>query len=197
MKNRLNLIRLHWKQCKQCKLTARGTRTPTHGRASTSGMRTAISRGYVAATDSCFTLIGAHQRGKAIGLMNGEKIPAGKCPCRMEMIHPTIGWRQDKQGTQNMHKAHGFSDLYHVFAWNQCILGPALRHGCLTLLMLHQIEIFSGPGTIVHGSIRRPPCSLVSSWGCSLAIMYTYGLVLYMCSKENWFDLFHGLGGML
>ena len=55
----------------------------------------------------------------------------------MEKIHPTIGWRQDKQGTQNMHKAHGFSDLYHVFAWNQCILGPALRHGCLTLLICY------------------------------------------------------------
>ena len=55
----------------------------------------------------------------------------------MEMIHPTIGWRQDKQGTQNMHTAHGFSDLYHVFAWNQCILGPALRHGCLTLLICY------------------------------------------------------------
>ena len=53
------------------------------------------------------------------------------------MIHPTIGWRQDKQGTQNMHTAHGFSDLYHVFAWNQCILGPALRHGCLTLLICY------------------------------------------------------------
>ena len=91
----------------------------------------------VAATDSCFTLIGAQQRGKAIGLMNREKIPACKCLRRMEMIHLTIGWRQDKQGTQNMHTAHGFSDLYHVFAWNHCILGPALHHGCLTLLICY------------------------------------------------------------
>ena len=35
-------------------------------------MRTAISRGGVAATDSCFALIEAHQHGKAVGLMNGE-----------------------------------------------------------------------------------------------------------------------------
>ena len=36
--------------------------------------------------------------------------------------------------------------------------------------MLHRFEIFSAPGTIVHGSIRLPPHSLASSQGCSLAI---------------------------
>ena len=52
---------------------------------------------------------------------------------RMEMIHPMIGWRRDEHKTQNMHTARGFSDLYHVFARKQCILCPALRHGCLKL----------------------------------------------------------------
>ena len=143
---------------------------PTHGQASISRMGTAISRRQWQPQ----TAIGAHQRGKAIGLMNREKIPAGKCPCRMEMIHPTIGWRQDKQGTQNMHTAHGFSDLYHVFAWNQCILGPALRHGCLTLLICYidlRFEI-SGPGTIAHGSIRRLSCSLTQ-----------------LCTLMGWFSI--------
>ena len=148
----------------------------------------------VAATDSCFILIGAHQCGKAIGLINGEK--------KFQQANARVGWKwstqrlvedrtelslravtcntcygwahlmlrvikveskrwyykfcemlwvnldllqllqnlmtalQDKQGTQNMHTARGFSDLYHVFAWNQRILGPALRHGCLTLLYI-------------------------------------------------------------
>ena len=36
--------------------------------------------------------------------------------------------------------------------------------------MLHRFEIFSAPGTIVHGSIRLPPNSLASSQGRSLAI---------------------------
>ena len=40
----------------------------------------------------------------------------------------------------------------------------------ITYIMLHRFEIFSAPGTIVHGSIRLPPHSLASSRGCSLAI---------------------------
>ena len=39
--------------------------------------------------------------------------------------------------------------------------------------MLHRFEIFSAPGTIVHGSISLPPHSLASSQGCSLAIEAT------------------------
>ena len=31
-------------------------------------------------------------------------------------------------------------------------------------------KIFCAPGTIMHGSIRLPPRSIVSLWGCSLAI---------------------------
>ena len=53
--------------------------------------------------------------------------------------------------------ARGFSDLYQVFARKQCILCPALRHGCLTLLYVTSIRDFSASGTIAHGSIRLPP----------------------------------------
>ena len=49
----------------------------------------------------------------------------------------------------NTHTARGFSDLYHVFTQKQCILCPALRHGCLTLLYV-RLEIFSTPGTIAQ-----------------------------------------------
>ena len=88
-----------------------------------------------------------------------------------------VGWRwstwwlvEDRMSTglTNTHTAHGFSDLYHVFARKQCILCYASHHGCLNS-MLHRFKIFSAPGTIVHGSIRLPPCSLASSGGCSLA----------------------------
>ena len=40
----------------------------------------------------------------------------------------------------------------------------------LHYVMLHRFEIFSAPGTVVHGSIKLPPCSLASSRDCSLAI---------------------------
>ena len=91
---------------------------------------------------------------------------------RMEMIHPTIGWRRDEHGT---HKhAHGscmdslicitcslennaFSVLHYVMV-------------ALNYTMLHRFEILSAPGTIEHG-YRLPPLSLASSRGCSLAII--------------------------
>ena len=70
MKHRLNL--------KKCKLKSRGIHTPTQGRASTSRMRTAISRG------QWQPLIGAHLPGKPVRLMNG-KIRVSKTPyCRGE-----------------------------------------------------------------------------------------------------------------
>ena len=37
--------------------------------------------------------------------------------------------------------------------------------------MLHRLENFSAPGTITQGSIRLLPHSLVSSKGCSLAMI--------------------------
>ena len=37
-------------------------------------------------------------------------------------------------GLRNTRTARGFSDPYHVFARKQCILCPAVRHGCRTFL---------------------------------------------------------------
>ena len=54
------------------KNSCRGTHTPTHGLASTSRMRTAISPGQWQSIDSCFALIRAHQHGITVGSMNGE-----------------------------------------------------------------------------------------------------------------------------
>ena len=53
---------------------------------------------------------------------------------QMEMIHPTIGWRRYEQ------RDCGFSDPYHMFFRKQCIICPALCHGCLTLLTLCYID---------------------------------------------------------
>ena len=48
-------------------------------------------------------------------------------------------------GLTNTHTTHGFSDLYKVFARKQCILCPALRNGCLTLLYVTLIQDFFLP----------------------------------------------------
>ena len=93
-------------------------------------------------------------------------------------------------GLTNTHTARGFSDLYQVFARKQCILCPALRHGCLTLLYVISIrDFFSAPETIAHGSIRLPPRSLASSRGCSLAIITVkkcnYLKVSYISARIN------------
>ena len=75
---------------------------------------------------------------------------------QMEMIHPTIGWRRYEQ------RDCGFSDPYHVFFRKQCIICPALCHGCLTLLTLCYIDSrFFLP--------LEQSCT-ASSRGCSLAI---------------------------
>ena len=90
---------------------------------------------------------------------------------RMEMIHPTIGWRRDEHGT---HK-HAHSSW---ILWSASRVCSKTMHSlfCITS-WLHYItlcyidsKIFSAPGTIMHGSIRLPPRSIVSLWGCSLAI---------------------------
>jgi len=76
------------------------------------------------------------------------KIPAGKC----DRYH--VGWKwstrwlvEDRMSTglTNTHTAHGFSDLYHVFARKQFILCPALRHGWLTILYVTSIQDFFCP----------------------------------------------------
>ena len=77
-----------------------------------------------------------------------KTISVGKC----NRYH--IGWKWSTRrfvedgmsmGLTNTHTAHGFSDLYHVFARKQCILCPALRHGCLTLLYVTSIRDFFCP----------------------------------------------------
>ena len=57
-------------------------------------------------------------------------------------------------------KNNAFSVLHYV------------RKITLNYYMSHQFEIFSAPGTLAHCSIRLPPGSLTSSWGCSLAIIW-------------------------
>ena len=68
MKDRLNLIRLHWNYCK---LEARGIHIYTNPRP---GQYLSYTHSHftraVAATDTCFAL--TLQSGKAVGLMNGE-----------------------------------------------------------------------------------------------------------------------------
>ena len=48
-------------------------------------------------------------------------------------------------GLRNTRTARGFSDPYHVFARKQCILCPALRHGCRTFLYVTSIRDFFCP----------------------------------------------------
>ena len=57
---------------------------------------------------------------------------------RMEMIHPTIE-------SQKRTRLVDISDLHHVFARKQCILCPALRHSCLTLLYVTSFRDFFYP----------------------------------------------------
>ena len=47
-----------------------------------------------------------------------------------------------EQGLTNTHTARGFSVLYHVLAWKQCILCSALRYRAYNFL-LHRFEIHS------------------------------------------------------
>ena len=103
---------------------------------------------------------------------------------RMEMIHPTIGWRRDEHGT---HKhAHGSWIL-----WSVSRVRSKTMHSlfCITswlpyiTLCFIDSRFFSAPGKIAHGSMRLPPRSLASSRGCSLAII-NIGLQYTMRDKS-------------
>ena len=144
----------------------------------------------VAATDSCFILIGAHQCGKAIGLINGEK--------KFQQANARVGWKWSTQRLVEDRISKGLKTCTRLVDFLICITclleinAFSVLHYVMVALhysVLHRIEIFSGPETIAHGPIRRLPRSRESSQGCSLAIMYTYGLVLYMCSW--WIDLIY------
>ena len=102
------------------------------------------------------------------------KIPAHTCDrYRVRWKWSTQQLVEDwmSRGHTNTYMARWFPDLYHVFAWKQCILCPALHHGCYTLIYV--TSIFFAPGTIAHGFFR-PPHSLAFSRGCSLAINSTW-----------------------
>ena len=87
---------------------------------------------------------------------------------RMEMIHPTIGWRRDEHGTQK--HAHDSWSLWSVSLVRSKTMYSLSCMVALHYPMLHRFKIFSAPGTIPHGSIRLLPRSLASSQGCSLVI---------------------------
>ena len=93
---------------------------------------------------------------------------------RMEMIHPTIGWRRDEHGT---HK-HAHGSCMDSLTCITCSLENnafSVLHYVMVALhysVLHRFETFSAPGKITHGSIRLPPRNLASSRGCSLAIIF-------------------------
>ena len=77
-----------------------------------------------------------------------RKIPAGKCDgYRVRWKWSTWRLVEDgmSMGLTNTHTARGFSDLYHMFTRKQCILCPALRHGCLTLLYVTSTRDFFYP----------------------------------------------------
>ena len=107
---------------------------------------------------------------------------------KMEMIHPTIGWRRDEHGT---HK-HAHGSCMDSLTCITC----SLENNALSVLhyvmfalhysMLHRFEIFSSPGTIAHGSIRLSPRNLASSRGCLLAIIIIITIGLGSGGKQAW-----------
>ena len=76
-----------------------------------------------------------------------------------------------RTGLTNMHTAHGFSVLYHVFAQKQCILCSALHHkSYLSLLYVALIQDSFCLGTFALGFIRLLSHSLISLQGHEVAI---------------------------
>ena len=68
---------------------------------------------------------------------------------------------------------------------NNAFSFPHYVMAALHYSMLHRFKIFSAPGTIAHGSIRLPPRSLVSSRGCSLAIILFYFIFNVNYNKKD------------
>ena len=88
---------------------------------------------------------------------------------RMEMIHPTIGWRRYEHGT---HKhAHGSWILWFVSRVRlKTMHSLSFITSWLPYITLCYTDsrYFSAPGTIARGSFRLPPRSLASSRWYSL-----------------------------
>ena len=76
-------------------------------------------------------------------------------------------------------KNNAFSVLHYIMV--------ALHYSTLP-----RFEIFSAPGTILHGSIRLPPHTFVSSRGCSLAINITWQQHHNRFSSKSNFSIFFG-----
>ena len=95
------------------------------------------------------------------------------------------------RGLTNMHTACGLSDLYHVFARKQCILCPALHHGCLTLIYVTSIRDFFYPwNNRARLYYWLLPHSLASSRGYSLAINVTWQQHHNRFSSKSNFSLY-------
>ena len=105
-------------------------------------------------------------------------------PRRMEIIHPTIGWRR------NEHRTHKHAHDSWIL-WSVSRVRPKTMHSlsCITSLLPYitlcytDSRFFPAPGTIAHGSIRLPPRSLASSRGCSLALSKIP--VVYIFNQPN------------
>ena len=95
----------------------------------------------------------------------------------MQQISRRIKWSTRRlveggmsTGLKNTHTVRGFSDLYHVFARKQCILCPALRYRCLTLLYVTSTRDFFCPWNNRARLYKTAASQPRSSRGCSLAI---------------------------
>ena len=95
-------------------------------------------------------------------------------------------------GLTNTHTARGFSDLYHVFTRKQCILCPALLHGCLTLLYVTSTRDFFYPGTIAQIVLTK----YIQCWAtvlCNNHSNYRSSIEKRPCEiscKEQWLLLY-------
>ena len=93
MKNRLNLIRLQTSSKGHTYTNPRPGQYLSHAHSH-------ITRA-VAATDSCFALIGAHQRGETVGLMNGEN-PCLKKPLLPRWVQSSLSSASSTQHMCNL-----------------------------------------------------------------------------------------------
>ena len=106
--------------------------------------------------------------------------------CSMEMIHPMIGWRWDEHGT---HK-HTHS-LWILWSASRACSKTMHSLFCITswlpyiTLCYIDSKIFSAPGTIKHGSIRLPPRSIASLWGCTGGETLRAGLGTVLFKKTS------------
>ena len=90
----------------------------------------------VAATDSCFALIGANQRGKAVGLKNGEN------PCLKNLLLP-------RRVQSSLSSASSTQSLWELLAGNRKAVLP--RHARARWITSYQYIEARGTHTPTHG----------------------------------------------